>query len=69
MRLHESGWVDHVRTLSRKVIKEENGQVTVDRIVEKVTPAARKSIPDVIKKELLTKITNLLMAQYNELDE
>lgn len=60
-RLLASGWVDEVRLMCRKVITREQGDVTVDQIVEEVTPGARQAVPDTLKKFLLSQIQNILM--------
>lgn len=66
MRLHSSGWVDEVRLMCRKVITKEQGDISVDQIVEEVTPMARKAVPDTLKKFLLSQIQNILMENYSE---
>lgn len=63
MRLNECGWSDQVRLMCREILKDESGGGSVDQLVEEVTPMARKSVPDPVKKELLAKIKNTLMAQ------
>lgn len=47
--------------MCRKVITREQGDVTVDQIVEEVTPGARQAVPDTLKKFLLSQIQNILM--------
>lgn len=59
----ECGWSDEVRMLCREVIKEEGGNVNVDKIVQQVTPRARILVPDTVKKELLQKIKTILSTQ------
>lgn len=49
--------------LCREVIKEEGGNVNVDKIVQQVTPRARVLVPDTVKKELLQKIKTILSTQ------
>lgn len=63
LRLTECGWSDEVRMLCRDVIKEEGGNVNVDKIVQQVTPRARSMVPDTVKKELLQKIKTILSTQ------
>lgn len=60
LRLTECGWNDEVRMLCRDVIKEEGGNVNVERIVKQITPRARSLVPDTVKKELLQKIKTIL---------
>lgn len=63
LRLTECGWSDQVRKLCRDVVKEEDANIDVDQIVQKVTPQARALVPDPVKKELLHKIKTMLMDQ------
>lgn len=56
----ECGWNDEVRMLCRDIIKEEGGNVNVERIVKQITPRARSLVPDTVKKELLQKIKAIL---------
>lgn len=63
LRLTECGWSDEVRMLCRDVIKEDGGNVNVDKIVQQVTPRARVLVPDTVKKELLQKIKTILSTQ------
>lgn len=60
-QLHSCGWVDEVRLMCRKVITREQGAVTVDKIVDEVTPMARQAVPDTLKKFLLSQIRTILM--------
>lgn len=41
LRLTECGWNDEVRLLCREIVKEEGGNINVDKIVQTVTPKAR----------------------------
>lgn len=63
LRLTECGWSDEVRLLCRDIVKEEDGNINVDKIVQNVTPKARSLVPDSVKKELLQKIKTLLSKQ------
>lgn len=63
LRLTECGWSDQVKLLCRNAVKEEGGNVNVDRIVQQVTPKARSMVPDTVKKELLQKIKTILSSQ------
>lgn len=62
-RLTECGWSDQVRLMCRDVVKEEAGNINVDKIVQHVTPKARSLVPDAVKKELLQKIKAILAKQ------
>lgn len=63
--LAESGWTDKVRLMCREEIQKTNGQITVDSLVEKVTPKARSNIPDEIKQEMILKIKQTLLQAEN----
>lgn len=52
-----------MRLLCRDVIKEDGGNVNVEKIVKQVTPKARTLVPDTVKKELLQKIKTILSNQ------
>lgn len=52
-----------MRLLCRDVIKEDGGNVNVEKIVKQVTPRARSLVPDTVKKELLQKIKTILSNQ------
>lgn len=58
--LQESGWTDIVRLMCREEITKANGLISVDSLVEKVTPKARQKIPDEIKTEMIAKIKKVL---------
>uniref|UniRef100_A0A1L8DIR2 Enhancer of yellow 2 transcription factor n=1 Tax=Nyssomyia neivai TaxID=330878 RepID=A0A1L8DIR2_9DIPT len=63
LRLIECGWTDQLRLTCREVVKAEDGKVNVEQLVQQVTPKARTTIPDTVKKELLQKIKTLLTEQ------
>lgn len=48
--------------MCREEITKANGMTTVDNLVDKVTPKARKEIPDEIKAEMIAKIKQVLLA-------
>lgn len=52
-----------MRLLCRDTVKEESGRVNVDKILIKVTPEARRLVPDAVKKELLQKIKAIINKQ------
>lgn len=66
-RLTECGWREEIRVLCRDTIKERGlNNVTVDEIVEEVTPKGRALVPDTVKKELLQKIKTYLYEKANK---
>ncbi|XP_003390505.1 PREDICTED: transcription and mRNA export factor ENY2-like [Amphimedon queenslandica] len=57
MRLRESGWRDKLREHGKVIIDKRGlNNVTVDSLVEEMTPKARELVPDYVKKELLQHI-------------
>ncbi|XP_055530549.1 enhancer of yellow 2 transcription factor [Wyeomyia smithii] len=63
LRLNACGWSDQVRLLCRDAIKDMDGTINCDSLVQQVTPKARALIPDTVKKELLQKIKTILIQQ------
>lgn len=59
--LIQSGWDDKVRLMCRNEISKHNGLISVDNLVDKVTPQARKEIPDELKAEMIAKIKTVLL--------
>lgn len=66
-RLVECGWRDQVKLISKELIKEHGHDITYDTLLSAVTTRARTLVPDSVKKELLQKIKNQLMAQEEKL--
>lgn len=63
-RLIECGWRDQIRLLCRDAVKETDSKnVTLDYLVNRVTPRARALVPDTVKKELLQKLKTHLLTQ------
>lgn len=69
LRLSECGWSDQVRLLCRDTVKDEAGRVNVDKILQKVTPEARRLVPDAVKMELLQKIKKIINKQLDISEE
>nr|CAD7456647.1 unnamed protein product [Timema tahoe] len=55
-RLVECGWKDQMHMLCRQIVKERGVDIKVDELLAEITPKARASVPDSVKKELLQKI-------------
>ncbi|XP_032674483.1 transcription and mRNA export factor ENY2 isoform X1 [Odontomachus brunneus] len=66
-RLVECGWRDQVKLISKELIKEHGHDITYDILLSTVTTKARTLVPDSVKKELLQKIRNQLIAQEEKL--
>ncbi|XP_057301908.1 transcription and mRNA export factor ENY2-like [Hydractinia symbiolongicarpus] len=61
VRLIECGWRDELKEYARDIVKEKGvDNVTVDDLVAELTPQARSSVPDEVKKELLDYIRTAL---------
>ncbi|PON82851.1 Transcription and mRNA export factor [Trema orientale] len=60
-RLIECGWRDEMKALCRAFAKKKGrDNVTVDDLVQLITPKGRASIPDSVKAELLQRIRSFL---------
>ncbi|XP_066591289.1 transcription and mRNA export factor ENY2-like [Prorops nasuta] len=66
-RLVECGWRDRVKLICKEIVKKHGNDVTYDSLLCEVTTRARTMVPDSVKKELLQKIKNQLMAQEEKL--
>jgi Transcription factor e(y)2 len=64
--LQESGWDDKVRLMCREEIAKSNGLITVDNLVDKVKPKARREIPDELKAEMIAKIKQVLLQAHED---
>lgn len=56
-----------MKIICKDIIKENGQDVTYDSLLGSVTPKARSLVPDTVKKELLQKIKNQLLAQEEKL--
>ncbi|XP_078481435.1 transcription and mRNA export factor ENY2 [Ciona intestinalis] len=66
VRLAECGWRDQLKQLCKEIVRERGLEhVSVDDLVQDITPKARQLVPDTVKKELLQKIRNFLAQQAN----
>lgn len=64
--LQESGWDDKVRLMCREEIAKSNGLISVDNLVDKVKPKARREIPDELKAEMIAKIKQVLLKAHED---
>lgn len=63
-RLIECGWKDQLKAYCKEIIREKGVEnVSVDDLVAAVTPKARATVPDIIKRELLNQIKTFLIEQ------
>ncbi|XP_020248432.1 transcription and mRNA export factor SUS1 [Asparagus officinalis] len=62
-RLIECGWRDEMKALCRAYARKKGrNNVTVDDLIDVITPKGRASVPDSVKAELLQRIRSFLMA-------
>ncbi|XP_069112172.1 transcription and mRNA export factor ENY2 isoform X1 [Argopecten irradians] len=65
-RLIECGWRDQLKAHCKEVVKEKGLEhITVDDLVQEITPKGRALVPDDVKKELLQRIRTFLADQSN----
>lgn len=66
-RLIECGWRDQLKLEAKKIVKEKGlERVRLEDLIAEITPMGRQTVPDAVKRELLTKIKDFL-AQQREL--
>ena len=61
-KLEKSGWRDELRQRCKDIISQQSGveNVSIDDLVQKLTPEARRGVSDTIKKELLFRIREFI---------
>ncbi|KAL7645077.1 UNVERIFIED_CONTAM: hypothetical protein RMT77_003455 [Armadillidium vulgare] len=63
-RLTECGWRDQMKEYAKARIHERGiSQITVDELVNDITPRGRDLVPDIAKRELLAEIKEFLSNQ------
>lgn len=63
-RLIECGWRDQLKLEAKEIVKEKGlERVRLDDLVAEITPKGRQTVPDAVKRELLTKIKDFLAQQ------
>lgn len=62
-QLRASGWADDLKQFTKELVASKGDAVTVDELVTEITPKARSTVPDEVKKELLTRIRGFLAQQ------
>lgn len=64
-RLLESGFNDNIFNMCKEYIKTRGIEsLKIDEIVEKITPEARRTVPDSVKRELLQHIKAFLSEEF-----
>ena len=65
-RLIECGWRDQLKLKAKDLIRERGLEnFKLEDLVRDITPSARSSVPDTVKRELLVKIKEFLAQQQN----
>jgi enhancer of yellow 2 transcription factor len=65
-RLVDCGWRDQVKLEAKRIVRERGlERVHLEDIVAEITPRGRSTVPDEVKRELLTKIKEYLAQQQN----
>lgn len=65
-RLEECGWHDEIRKNLSEIVKKRGVEnVTVEELTEEVTPKARQTVPESVKRELLNQIEAFILQQTN----
>eukprot|EP00794_Sanderia_malayensis_P018631 gene18631-20513_t len=61
LKLIECGWRDELKSYCRSIVQQKGiDNVTVDDLVEDITPKARAMVPDDVKKELFQRIKTFI---------
>ncbi|XP_072024267.1 transcription and mRNA export factor ENY2-like isoform X2 [Amphiura filiformis] len=65
-KLIECGWRDQLKQHCKEVVRRKGLEhVTVDDLVQEITPKGRELVPDEVKKDLLQRIRAFLAQQSN----
>merc|ERR1711934_484488 len=60
-KLLESGWREELKKHCAEVIRQKGlDEITLEGLVDEITPHARESVPDYVKMELLRRIRKFL---------
>jgi len=63
-RLLECGWRDQIVKECKDIVRDSGvDNITLDSLITQVTPNARSSVPDSVKRELLQRIKTSLSNQ------
>jgi len=62
-KLVESGWRDKLKEICKEKIRNKGlEKITVDELVQEITPEGRQMVPDEIKADLLQRIRKFLQS-------
>lgn len=60
-RLQSCGWTDQMKKICKEKVRNQNIEsVTIDELVQQVTPLGRDKVPAEVKQEILLKLRNFL---------
>ena len=60
VKLIECGWRNEMKQLCREALRRNKSNAKVEDLIEELTPKARASVPDEVKKELLVRLRNFV---------
>jgi enhancer of yellow 2 transcription factor len=62
--LTTSGWQNDLKTKCKEIVEDKGlERVTVDSLVEEITPYARSTVPHEVKQELLLRLKEFIIAE------
>uniref|UniRef100_A0A7S2V4S5 Transcription and mRNA export factor ENY2 n=1 Tax=Fibrocapsa japonica TaxID=94617 RepID=A0A7S2V4S5_9STRA len=62
-RLKDCGWRDELKEHCKEIIRNKGlEKITVDELVQEITPRGRATVPDNVKAELLQRIRKFLQS-------
>jgi len=60
-RLQNCGWTDQMKSICKDKVRNQNIEsVTIDELVQQVTPLGRDKVPSEVKQEILLKLRQFL---------
>ncbi|CAF3328361.1 unnamed protein product [Rotaria socialis] len=63
-RLMEYEWRDQMKAYCKDIVKQKDLEnITVDQLIQEITPKGRALVPDSIKKEMLNRLQQYLVKQ------
>ncbi|EGG17639.1 enhance of yellow 2 like protein [Cavenderia fasciculata] len=62
-KLIESGWKDDIKTYCKEYIKKNGENLTIEQLIQHVTPEAKNKVPGPVKQDLVKRIRKFLVPQ------
>ncbi|CAF1560795.1 unnamed protein product [Rotaria magnacalcarata] len=63
-RLMEYEWRDQMKAYCKDIVKQKDLEnITVDQLIQEITPKGRALVPDTIKTEMLNRLQQYLVKQ------